>query len=101
MDDNEKGLYNKYAVFKTGDPTPVYSAFVLKPETDPVARKALRLYASLTKNEHLKRDLKRWLAIIDTDSTEKKDDENRLICIIYRKRSKKRPRRSRRFEKGE
>lgn len=60
------GLYQKYAVFKNGKPVekPV---FILSPETDPVALKALRTYADETDNLELSADLTAWLDGIEEE----------------------------------
>lgn len=53
----EMGLYHKYHVTKRdGTPVPGF-LFVLKPETDPAAIRALAAYAKATEDNALARDL--------------------------------------------
>jgi hypothetical protein len=72
-----KGLHNKFRVFRVpehdrtlplssleevGTPAGTKGAvFVLRPETDPAAVVALRMYAVVTGNDVLGADLKLWL----------------------------------------
>jgi len=61
-----KGLYDKYSVWRLdehGDPInpELTNVFVLSPETDPVARKALAFYADMSDNMTLRHDIWRWL----------------------------------------
>jgi len=56
----DRGLYDKFEVTQDGEPLPD-RVFVLRPERDLVARKALRLYADLTPNTPLAGDLYAWL----------------------------------------
>ena len=61
-----KGLNNKYSVRRRdeyGDPAgpELTNIFVLLPETDPVARKALAFYADMSDNTILRHDIWRWL----------------------------------------
>lgn len=58
---NLNGLYNKYIITKK-DRTPVYDrCFVLKPDKDPVAVKALQAYAFATDDDQLREDLYAWV----------------------------------------
>lgn len=64
-----EGLYPKYIVTKA-DGTPVESpVFVLKPETDGAARKALIAYAFgiNRQNPELARDLMNWVTQLAND----------------------------------
>lgn len=55
------GLYGKYSIFRA-DGTPVKDrCFVLKPDKDPVAVKALQTYAAATDDEQLRNDLYDWV----------------------------------------
>ena len=56
-----KGLYHKYNVFDAETGEPVTGAFVLLPETDPIAQEALDCYAEATGNLTLQADLYEWL----------------------------------------
>ena len=62
-DELDAGLYHKYAVYKDGEIQP--NTFVLKPEDDDAARKALRTYADETDDEELATDLDAWLAAME------------------------------------
>lgn len=64
------GLYAKYEVYKNGKPVNK-PLFILSPETDPVARKALRTYADETDNLELSAELAAWM-----DSIEELEDIN-------------------------
>ena len=56
------GLYRKYYVRRSRDGSPVSGfCFVLKPETDPAARAALRAYAMSTPDLELQTDILVWL----------------------------------------
>jgi hypothetical protein len=73
------GLYAKYEVRKDG--APVEECFVLEPEEDAAARRALETYAEETDDEELAQDLRVWLAAIaieqhgmDADGTAEVDD---------------------------
>lgn len=55
------GLYAKYIITKE-DGTPVNDrCFVLKPDKDPAAAKALQTYAAETDDEQLRDDLYAWV----------------------------------------
>lgn len=60
--DSTTGLYDKYTIInnKSGEPIDE-DAFVLKPDKDPAARKALITYAVNTKNERLRNNLYDWV----------------------------------------
>ena len=62
MQQNEqKGLYAKYILTKA-DGTPVNDrCFILKPDKDPAAVKALQAYAAATDDELLRNDLYAWV----------------------------------------
>ena len=65
---SERGLYEKYAVTKDGDP--VEDCFVLEPADDPAARIALKAYAVATEDDDLAADLFDWLREIDASAGE-------------------------------
>lgn len=55
------GLYGKYSIFRA-DGTPVKDrCFVLKPDKDPIAVKALQTYAAATDDEQLRNELYDWV----------------------------------------
>jgi hypothetical protein len=56
-----EGLKIKYDVFKVSDGSPVYDCFVLRPDKDPAALEALKVYASVTNNKTLAKDIYRWI----------------------------------------
>jgi hypothetical protein len=58
---NEKGLYVKYEVRKKDTDELVENCFVLRPDKDFNAIKALRTYASETSNQALSLELTYWL----------------------------------------
>ena len=72
-----KGLYPKYNVYKivgeAFEDEKIYGCFVLRPQKDYAARKALLAYAKNTENETLKEDIEKWLEnIIETHGTLKR-----------------------------
>jgi hypothetical protein len=60
----QSGLYEKYEVYKDGEP--VEDCFVLEPGSDPDAREALMHYMRVTEDEELAQDLHDWLSEIRT-----------------------------------
>ena len=61
MEDQTKGLYEKYQV-RHADGTPLSPGFVfvLRPDRDTAARRALLVYAVETTNDALHDDLCQW-----------------------------------------
>jgi len=59
----ESGLYQKYEVYKDGEP--VQDCFVLEPESDEAALAALKEYALETDDHFLAADLADWIVEID------------------------------------
>ncbi|TLS37766.1 hypothetical protein [Pseudalkalibacillus caeni] len=55
------GLYVKYEVRKKSDGSTVTGCFVLRPDKDQAARKALKAYAAATPNRELANDIYAWL----------------------------------------
>lgn len=62
----EQGLHKKYEVTKDGEPQE--AVFILKPESDSAARKALSAYADETENYNLASDLREWVNSIEEGS---------------------------------
>lgn len=58
---DQKGLYDKYVVIKVVDGTVIENCFILKPDSDPAAVKALQAYAAATDNKVLAADLFTWV----------------------------------------
>lgn len=63
---DEKGLYEKYVVFKLEDQSMVMDCFVLRPEREfrkgsIAAVEALKAYALATENKQLAEDLIKWV----------------------------------------
>lgn len=56
-----KGLYDKYMVIKVVDGTVIDNCFILCPDKDPAAVKALQAYAAATENKVLANDLFAWV----------------------------------------
>lgn len=56
-----KGLYDKYMVIKVVDGTVIDNCFILCPDKDPAAVKALQAYAAATENKVLANDLYAWV----------------------------------------
>lgn len=56
-----KGLYDKFMVIKVVDGTVIENCFILRPDKDPAAVKALQAYASATENKVLAADLFAWV----------------------------------------
>lgn len=65
------GLYGKYTVGKAdGSPTdPDAQYFVLRLDTDPAARTAIRAYAGCCPNTELARDLFKWVNEVELNLT--------------------------------
>lgn len=57
----DEGLKAKYIVRKVDTGEPVENCFVLRPEKDPAAATAIRVYAANTDNETLASDLIEWV----------------------------------------
>jgi hypothetical protein len=58
----QKGIYHKYHVTKADDGSPVIGfCFVLRPDRDAAARRALREYARATPNSILGQDIDEYL----------------------------------------
>lgn len=57
----QKGLYDKYMVVKVVDGTVIENCFILRPDKDPAAVKALQAYAAATENKVLAADLFAWV----------------------------------------
>lgn len=57
----QKGLYNKYMVIKVVDGTVIEDCFILRPEKDPAAVKAMQAYAAATDNKALAGDIYKWV----------------------------------------
>jgi hypothetical protein len=62
---DREGLYAKYDVQKDGEP--VKDCFVLVPEDDPAARRALETHIEVTESEALAQDLRDWIASIEIE----------------------------------
>ena len=71
---NDKGLYDKYIVLEREKvdslPTALKDAevdgcFILEPEDDKDARRAIETYIRETDNEQLAQDLREWIAAIE------------------------------------
>ena len=61
----EEGLYDKYKVIKNSTKEEVAGAFVLLPESDPIAIAALKTYAELTDNVELANNIECWLETLE------------------------------------
>lgn len=57
----QKGLYDKYIVIKVVDGTVIENCFILRPDKDPAAVKALQAYAAATENKVLANDIYAWV----------------------------------------
>jgi hypothetical protein len=57
------GLYDKYTVLQNGEEQD--GCFVLKPESDAAALKALRTYANETNDLELRSELRGWIMAIE------------------------------------
>jgi len=66
---NEKGLYPKYQVTKKEDGSAVEGCFVLRPQEDTAARRALLTYAATTKDKVLADDIRNWVAGLESEQT--------------------------------
>ncbi|MEC0167400.1 hypothetical protein [Paenibacillus graminis] len=62
MSNQDKGLYNKYLIFKQNGNKVDGDCFVLRPTKDPAARAALMAYAEATDNQQLAMDITVWLS---------------------------------------
>lgn len=71
-EDSYAGLKTKYRVYRACDNTPVEDCFVLRPERDPAALKALAAYAQHCGNLRLSKDISRWIRrIYDAQAAER------------------------------
>lgn len=61
MTADQKGLYAKYMVIKVVDGTVIEDCFILRPDKDPAAVKALQAYAEATENKVLANDIYAWV----------------------------------------
>lgn len=61
----ERGLYNKYRVISEETGEEVYGCFVLKPQRDKAARKAIIKYAEETSNKLLRKGLIEWMESLE------------------------------------
>ena len=59
--EQDRGLYVKYHVTKIRDGKVVDGCFVLRPDIDPAAVEALRVYAKTTDNRMLAHDINVWM----------------------------------------
>ena len=89
-DDGKRGLYSKYKVTKA-DGTPLDGdCFVLRPDRDEAAIRALEAYADATNNENLAADIREWLQTPRrprlTEEAQEKEDH---IIRLERMRSQK------------
>ena len=62
MSDQDKGLYEKYLVFKKNGDKVDGNCFILRPAKDPAARAALMAYAEAIDNQQLAMDITLWLS---------------------------------------
>lgn len=60
-----QGLYSKYCVTKKVTREGVFGCFVLRPQNDMAARKALLAYAEVTDNPVLSSDIKKWINALE------------------------------------
>ena len=60
-DDRQRGLYPKYDVYHAGTDQKVPDCFVLRPDRDGAAQRALAEYAAATHNLQLAGDIIDWL----------------------------------------
>lgn len=67
LDDREEGLYEKYEVYEDGEE--VDSCFVLEPETDSAARRAIYEYAKATDDEKLASELRGWMLAVEEEGS--------------------------------
>lgn len=58
---DKTGLYHKYIVIKVVDGTVIEDCFILRPEKDPAAVKAMQAYAAATDNKSLADDIYKWV----------------------------------------
>lgn len=63
-----KGLYVKYEVRKKEDGSIVDGCFVLRPDRDEAARRALMTYAAVTPNQKLAEDITAWLSSLEGET---------------------------------
>lgn len=59
--ENQKGLREKYLVFKADTGERIVNCFVLRPDKDTAAVEALRAYAKATDNKSLATDIYNWV----------------------------------------
>ena len=67
---SQRGLYGKYTVIKNETGETVDDCFVLRPNKDPAALKALQIYADFTDDKQLAEDLYKWIEAAKKDVKE-------------------------------
>jgi hypothetical protein len=81
----ESTLHNKYRIEKT-DGTPVdpnAQYFVLRPDKDPLARKAIRTYArglTAPEDQTFKQQLLAWVTDLSAKASNKNSEEEQLYA---------------------
>jgi len=79
-DEPGEGLKRKYIVFKARNGEPVENAFVLRPDKDPAAWRAVFRYAITTDNRELRQDMMSWLSEIERVAGAGKEEKGQTLC---------------------
>lgn len=64
MNNENRGLHQKYIVLKADTGKEVTDCFILRPKKDPAAVAALKEYARVTDNKNLANDILLWIEAI-------------------------------------
>lgn len=83
MTAEQKGLYAKYMVIKVVDGTVIENCFILRPDKDPAAVKALQAYAAATENKVLANDIYAWVGMPMQKPLKFQQIEYGVACIEF------------------
>ena len=72
MNNENRGLYQKYIVLKADTGKEVVDCFILRPKKDPAAVAALREYARVTDNKNLANDILLWIEAVKEEAWNKR-----------------------------
>ena len=88
---DKSGLYGKYMVIKVVDGTVIEDCFILRPEKDPAAVKAMQAYAAATDDKELADAIYKWVGMPNGQTLEQvvrerdqlMDDLKSLVACEY------------------
>ena len=74
MNNENRGLYQKYIVLKADTGKEAVDCFILRPKKDPAAVAALREYARVTDNKNLANDILLWIEAVKEEAEKALED---------------------------